>query len=137
MAIIAIMAKNGSYSHSGHCHFQVKFSRKEISSTRLTEKKILLFLWRKYEKLPFYTLKKAHGLKVIGRIFYHPKVKNANIFFGQCVPKSKNPTRDTVFDHPVPNIQSAHLIYTLTKTTLFSKFMTFISSLNWWNSYLS
>ena len=45
----------------------------------------------------------AHGQKVIGHVFYHPKVKNSNIFFGQCVTKSKNPTGDTVFDHPAPN----------------------------------
>ena len=30
-------------------------------------------------------------------------MKNSNIFVGQCVPKSKNPTKDAVFDHPGPN----------------------------------
>ena len=51
----------------------------------------------------FNTLKMEHGPKIIGHVFYHPKLKNSNMFFGQCVPTSKNPTRDTVFDHPAPN----------------------------------
>ncbi len=70
MARMAILAIFGHYGHYGYGNFQYNHGSD-------------LYPLKVDSKSYFYTLKMKHGQKVIRHVFYHPKLKNSNMFFGQ------------------------------------------------------